>query len=70
MTLYSKRPRKFIYSVNKKSQQTGRKVEKAVLAYKKLKQREAFEGRTLWIANAFAFVEAKLVRAGISINTL
>ena len=70
MTLYSKRPRKFIYSVNKKSQRTGLKVEKAIRAFRKLKQREAFEGRTPWIANAFAFVEAKLVRFGIATNTL
>ena len=70
MTLYSKRPRKFIYSVNKKSQQSGLKVEKAISHYKKLQKREAFEGRTPWIANAFAFVEAKLSRYGISLKSI
>ena len=59
-----------MYSVNKKGKPGGEKVEQAVRHYRKLKQRLAFEGENAWLTNAFALVELKLRKFGISANTL
>ncbi|USN58001.1 MAG: hypothetical protein H6767_06720 [Candidatus Peribacteria bacterium] len=56
----NKRPRRLNYAVNKKGPVAGTKVQNAIGHYKKLQKREAFEGKTKWIENAFKVVEAKL----------
>ncbi|MCH2188614.1 hypothetical protein MK079_02180 [Candidatus Gracilibacteria bacterium] len=66
----NKRPRRLNYAVNKKGPKAGNKVEKAIAHYKKLQKRQAFEGETKWIANAFAVVAQKLKKYGINPNKI
>lgn len=70
MGVANKRPRRLNYSVNKKGPKTGDKVANAIKHYKKLQTREAFEGKTLWIENAFKLVLAKLKKYSVNLNKI
>lgn len=66
----NKRPRRLNYAVNKKGPKAGKKVVNAIKHFKQLQKREQFEGKTLWIENAFAVVLAKLKKYGINPNKI
>ena len=66
----NKRPRRLNYAVNKKGKITWGKVQKAIKAYKKLKLREEFEGKTKWLENAFRVSLAKLKKYWINPNKI
>jgi hypothetical protein len=70
MGVRNKRPRQLNYSVNVKGPKSGNKVSKAISHYKKLQARAAFEGETLWIKNAMAFVVAKLRKYSVNLNKI
>jgi hypothetical protein len=67
MGLRNKRPRKAVYSVNRKSNKSGKKIENAIKHFKKLQTRIAFEGQTLWLTNALEFSKTKLKKYSINI---
>ena len=54
-----------IYSVNKKGSYSGNKIQNAIKHYKKLQERIALEGNTLWLKNAMAIVLLKLKKFAI-----
>jgi hypothetical protein len=56
-----------IYSVNKKGSNSGKKIQNAVAHYKKLQERIAFEGNTLWLQNALTIVLAKLKKYAVNL---
>ncbi len=66
----NKRPRRLNYAVNKKGPKSGGKVGKAIAHYKMLQKKEAFEGSTAWIQNAFAIVLVKLKKYWINPNKI
>ena len=66
----NKRPRKLNYSVNKKGPKTWWKVGKAIVHYKKLEKRIAFEGETKWLQNAMNIVCTKLKKYQINLNKI
>lgn len=70
MGLRNKRPRYNNYSVNQKGPKSGKKIENAIKHYKKLQARLAFEGETLWIANALEFVMKKFKKYSINPNKI
>ena len=70
MGVANKRPRRLNYAVNKKGAKTGDKVFNAIKHYKKLQARKAFEGKTLWIANAYETVLAKLKKYSVNLNKI
>jgi len=70
MGVENKRPHRLNYAVNKKGAKSGDKVSNAIKHYKKLQLREAIEGKTLWIANAYKVVLAKLKKYSINLNKI
>jgi hypothetical protein len=55
-----------IYSVNKKGSTTGKKIQNAIMHYKKLLARREIEGETLWIKNAMTIVLTKFKKYAIN----
>jgi len=70
MWLSNKRPRALNYAVTKKWAKSGRKIENAIMHYKKLEKRVAVEWQTKWLINARVFVVAKLKKYSININKI
>jgi hypothetical protein len=70
MWLSNKRPRVLNYSVRNKSPKTWKKIISAIMHYKSLLKREAFEGDTKWLQNARVFVLAKLKKYWINPNKI
>ena len=70
MGLRNKRPRQDNYSVNRKGRKSGKKIENAILHFKKLQARIAFEGETLWLTNALEFVMKKFKKYSINSNKI
>ncbi len=66
MGLRNKRPRKLVYTVNRKGVYSGKKVQNAIKHYRFLKKRMDFEGETLWLKNAMKVVLVKLKKYSIN----
>jgi hypothetical protein len=49
---------------------SGKKIENAIKHFKKLQQRIAFEGETLWLTNAMSLVLAKFKKFAINPNKI
>ncbi len=59
-----------MYSVRQKGVYSGKKIENAIKHFKKLQQRIAFEGETLWLKNAMSLVLAKFKKFAINPNKI
>ena len=66
MWVRNKRPHNMIYSVKRKWAYSGRKLQHAIKHYKKLQERIAFEGETLWLQNAMMIILAKFKKYAIN----